>query len=171
MGYTTDFAGELTITPPLPPKLVEFMNRLTTTRRIQRNVPSIYGVDGEFYVEAKGFMGQDTDDTVVDYNRPPASQPGLWLQWEVSRDGTTLEWDGGEKFYNYVEWLAYLYTDILLPMGHTLSGKIRWRGEDFDDMGEITVEGTVIHATGYDDIECQTITPSRFVQFYESEWT
>ena len=88
----------------------------------------IYGVDGEYFVGGGGFAGQDRDDSIIDYNTPPGQfgsiadvdrysinykriingecQPSLWLQWEITNENT-LEWDGGEKFYSYVEWLKY----------------------------------------------------------------
>jgi len=165
MGYTTEFSGQLAITPPLPTVLVAYINNMANTRRMKRNLPPLYGIEGEFFVMGKGVMGQDNDPTVIDGNHPPFTQPGLWLQWIISDDGTRLEWDEGEKFYAYVEWLAYLYKEILLPLGHTLSGHIKWRGEDFDDMGNVDVDGPIIRATGYPDIDCTPDAYPRFMDF------
>jgi hypothetical protein len=169
MGYTTDFQGHLDITPALPAPLVEYLNKLAETRRMKRNLPAHFGIDGEFFAGGKGFCGQDRDDTVVEYNTPPSTQPSLWLQWNISEDGTQLKWDDGEKFYSYIEWLEYLYKEILLPLGYTLSGQIKWRGEDFDDMGKITVDGPYITADGYSPLDCTPDASPRFIEFLKVE--
>jgi hypothetical protein len=51
-----------------------------------------------------------------------------------------IEWDGGEKFYNYTEWLVYLINKILKPNGYVLNGVVQWQGEEVGDVGEIFVE-------------------------------
>ena len=66
-------------------------------------------------------------------------QPGLWCQWVPSDDGTTLAWDEGEKFYNYIEWLQYLIGHFIKPWGRILSGEVYWQGEESDDFGKIVV--------------------------------
>ena len=70
--------------------------------------------------------------------------PELYCQWVPSDDGTVLEWDQGEKFYSYVEWLDYLIERFFVPWGHTLDGSVIWEGEERDDMGTITVENNVV---------------------------
>ena len=141
MGYTTEFSGQFTFNKPLDDDTYQLVTGLATTRRMKRNVDEEkYGKDGEFYIEGGGYAGQADEDNIVDYNRPPADQPGLWLQWVPTDDRWHLEWDGGEKFYYYVEWLEYLIKKIFAPRGYVLHGEVRWRGEDFDDIGVITVE-------------------------------
>jgi hypothetical protein len=148
MGYTTDFKGGLSFSRPLTEKEIEFINEFSRTRRMGRVVTNLpkpkkdfimgsYGVEGEFYIddEAKG---------IIDYNRPPKTQPGLWCQWVVSEDGDQLEWDGGEKFYNYTEWLVYMVKNFFEPWGVKLNGTIEWRGEDWDDHGKIKVKKSLI---------------------------
>jgi len=80
MGYTTDFQGHLEIHPPLPAPLVAYINQMANTRRMKRSLPAHFGIDGEFFVGAQGFKGQNRDASVVDYNRQPSTQPSLWLQ-------------------------------------------------------------------------------------------
>lgn len=139
MGYSTDFVGGFNITPVLSQKDNEFLTRFSETRRMARNVGPEYGIQGEFYVDGTGYAGQDRDSTVIDYNSPPSTQPGLWCQWIPTEDGTRLVWDGGEKFYDYVEWLQYLIDKILAPRGYTITGTCEWQGEDSDDFGKIVV--------------------------------
>lgn len=66
--------------------------------------------------------------------------PSYYCQWRGSEDGTELEWDQGEKFYSYVEWVSYLIDHFFKPNGYTLEGEVRWQGEDTDDSGMIIVK-------------------------------
>jgi hypothetical protein len=143
MGYTTEFTGSFTITPTLTETDRVFLEKFNETRRMARNIKG-YGVEGEFYVEGKGSFGQYDDDTVIDHNRPPKTQPGLWCQWVPNEDGNELVWDKGEKFYNYVEWLEYLIKSILIPRGYTVNGEVEWQGEERDDRGMIVVKDNVV---------------------------
>lgn len=140
MGYTTDFSGSFELNKQLGPKMKEFLTKFNETRRMKRNVSDKYGVEGEFFVGGTGSFGQDSTEDIVDYNEPPSTQPGLWCQWTPTQDGMGIEWDGGEKFYNYTEWLVYLITKILEPNGYVLNGVVQWQGEDVGDVGEIFVE-------------------------------
>ncbi len=140
MGYTTDFSGSFELNKQLGPKMKEFLTKFNETRRMKRNVSDKYGVEGEFFVGGTGSFGQDSTEDIVDYNEPPSTQPGLWCQWTPTQDGMGIEWDGGEKFYHYTEWLVYLITKILEPNGYVLNGVVQWQGEDVGDVGEIFVE-------------------------------
>lgn len=152
MGYSTDFYGSLDITPAPSSELKTFVSALNKTRRVKRAVDPMYGIEGEFYVHGKGFMGQDSDDTVVNPNQPPSTQPGLWMNWNI--DSGELEWDGGEKFYNYIEWLSYLINNVFAPLGYKLNGQISWRGEDNSDIGVIKADDnklTVYYGIMFED--------------------
>lgn len=150
MGYSTDFEGKLKFNRKLTEKEANFINKLAETRRMARNVDPKYGVEGEFYVE-----GDDWNDpTVIDGNAPPRTQPGLWCQWVVTDDRQFLEWDGGEKFYNYVEWLEYIINNVfpyILEDGDEplmLSGVVEWQGEESNDIGRIVVNNNVVSTHG-----------------------
>ena len=151
MGYTTDFNGYMTIEPPLKPEQVSYINKFSETRRMERDpdkasqipdplreaVGLPIGEEGGYFVAGVGFAGQDKDDSVTDSNEPPAGQPGLWCQWVISKDGSYLEWDCGEKFYEYESWLRYIQEHFLTPWGSKLNGKIEWSGEELTDMGTL----------------------------------
>lgn len=126
MGYTTKFRGSFTVTPPLNPAQVAYINKFRETRRMKRDakitaarpdpirdaVGLPVGIEGGYFVGAAGDFGQEGDGWgesrnatmkalgILDYNDPPAGQPGLWCQWEVSEDGTAIKWDEEEKFYD-----------------------------------------------------------------------
>lgn len=196
MGYTTDFSGELTLSKPLTVSQFKYLEKFSQTRRmgrdvsklmelykgkggypgktVKKNTPEeIYGKEGEYFVGADGFKGQDDKcPSIIDYNTPPGQigyqdktmdfdkrwkennrrtnkgecQPSLWCQWVVedNGDGQVLQWDQGEKFYHYIEWLKYLINHFFEPWGVKLNGQIDWYGEDRSDMGRITVKDNVV---------------------------
>jgi hypothetical protein len=160
MGYSTSFSGEWTITPPLEARHAQYLRAFNETRRMTRNAVLTaqmpdglreramlpVGEEGGYYVGARGPFGQDLTPDILDYNRPPAGQPGLWCQWTPNEDGTALVWDEGEKFYFYVEWLTYLIGHFLEPWGYRLNGEVRWQGEDSDDRGVIYVRDNQVAA-------------------------
>jgi hypothetical protein len=128
-----------------------------------------YGKDGEFFVKDDGDFGQGKDSSIIDYNTPPGqlgyedksmawdkrykenqkrtkegkAQPSLWCQWVIN-ERNELVWDGGEKFYSYVEWLQYLITNFFQPWGVLLNGEIEWVGEESSDLGKIIVNNNII---------------------------
>ena len=69
--------------------------------------------------------------------------PSIWCDWIVS-ESNIIEHNGGEKFYNYTEWITYLIENYFEPNSHKLNGEVRWRGEDFDDIGKIVIENNIV---------------------------
>jgi len=160
MGYHTDFDGSFTVTPALSQAHADYLTAFAGTRRMARNANKTaempdalreevglpLGPQGAYFVGAVGGEGMDcagqrrTSD-ITDYNRPPQGQPGLWCQWVPSQQGRDLiEWDGGEKFYNYVEWIEYLIEHFLNKWGYKLNGMVEWSGEEDDDRGRIVID-------------------------------
>jgi hypothetical protein len=158
MGYTTDFQGKLDFNKPLSDKMFEFLKLFNETRRMKRNVDESFGIEGEFYVFGGGDYGQDREETIVDYNKEPSTQPSLWLQWTPTEDRLSLEWDCGEKFYSYTEWLVYLIHKVLAPNGYVLNGTIVWQGEETGDVGEIFVENNRVYTQAWKEEKIE-VTP------------
>jgi hypothetical protein len=145
MGYLTNFSGKFFLNKPLDDVTFNFLKKLSETRRMSRRIDVQYGVEGEFYVDGTGFRGQDIDSTVIDHNREPKTQPSLWCHWMPTDDRLHIEWDGGEKFYGYIEWIEYLISKVLAPRGYVVNGDVAWRGEDFDDTGVIEVNDNMVN--------------------------
>lgn len=158
MGYSTSFYGSFDITPALNEAQVAYLLAFNETRRMSRD-PAIaatlpdpkreavglpIGPQGAYFVGGRGDFGQDNDESVLNNNREPSGQPGLWCQWVPTADGSGLEWDGNEKFYDYEEWLGYIVTHFLKPWGCTLNGCVEWEGEEEEDTGAIGVINNVI---------------------------
>lgn len=158
MGYTTDFNGFFTLDRPLTHEHGEYLAAFAETRRMRRDAKIAetlpdprriitglpIGPEGAYFIGGGGYAGQDRDGSILDFNFPPAGQPGLWCQWVPSGDNARIQWDGGEKFYDYVEWLQYLLDNFLIPWGYTLNGDVSFQGEDDDDRGVIMVRNNQV---------------------------
>lgn len=158
MGYTTDFSGRFDTNKPLTDKMFDFLKKFNETRRMGRNVDAAFGVEGEFYIFGGGDYGQGSEANIIDHNTPPRTQPGLWCQWTPSDDRMGIEWDCGEKFYHYTEWLVYLIHKILAPNGYVLNGTVTWQGEETGDVGEIIVENNRVYSQPWKDSK-REVTP------------
>lgn len=161
MGYQTDLYGEFTLDKPLTPEHKAYLEAFNASRRMKRNATITetfsdpvrlaaglpIGKDGGYYVGSSGSdHGQVRSADIIDYNRAPDGQPGLWCQWVPGEAGATIEWDGGEKFYDYVDWIKYIVEHFLAPWGYSLSGEIEWNGDDSDDRGTIYAKDNQIEA-------------------------
>lgn len=161
MGYTTDFSGQIDVVPPLSAEEVDYLTRFNETRRMLRR-------KGPYFVGGGGLYGQAIEADVIDGNRPPEGQPGLWCQWRPTLDGHGIEWDEGEKFYCAAEWMKYLIVHFLgteplakaeLPFlqGHTLNGVIQAQGEDLEDRWELIVEDNVVSVATFSRVRGEPV--------------
>lgn len=158
MGYSTDFNGRFELDRPLAPQHKAYLDAFSRTRRMQRDetktasrpdslreaVGLPVGVQGGYFVGSTVDLGQEQTDDVTQYNDPPVGQPGLWCQWSPSDDSAAIIWDSGEKFYNYVEWIAYLIDHFLAPWGYVVNGEVDWSGESSGDIGKIVVTDNAV---------------------------
>jgi hypothetical protein len=160
LGYTTEFKGSFKFDKQVDENILKILNGLNITRRMKRDIKVIaqkvkmnladailkYGPEGELYFNENDFkdFGQSDDGSILDYNKPPNSQPGLWCQWKYDSDTNSLMWDGGEKFYNYTEWLDYLIEYVLKPNNYILNGEVSWQGQEYSDKGTIIVKDNKI---------------------------
>jgi hypothetical protein len=138
MSYYNEFWGQFELDKELSDEMFDFLKSFNKTRRVVRNVSSEFGVEGEFFVE-------ENPDTVIDYNTPPSTQPGLWCQWTPTEDGKGIEWDGGDDFYCHAEWIVYLVNKILAPNGYVLNGTVHRVGEEEGDKEKIIVKNNKIY--------------------------
>jgi hypothetical protein len=124
MGYSTSFDGTFTIEPPL-----------TAEHAID------YGAMVALLWDREVPQGM------------PAGHPDAYLQWQLSYGNAGLEWDGGEKFYAYTEWLAWLVEFWFRPRGYKVSGEVRYQGEEIGDTGVLRVVDGVVSkvAATFDD--------------------
>ncbi len=153
MGYTTDFDGRIEVSPPLNTAEIKYLAKFARTRRMERK-------SGPYFVDGSGDYGQGRDADIIEFNRPDASQPGLWCKWVPTEDGSALEWDGREKFYNSEEWMTYIIGHFLksgahaysasdpqfneFTFNHVCEGTIYAQGEDPDDIWRLVVKDNVV---------------------------
>lgn len=159
MGYNTDFEGAFKVTPPLTKDEIIYLEKFSGSRRVSRNTSKLpggckyakavglsLGDEGEHYVESAddGNMGQLSHPSVVSQT-PPGEQPGTWCEWVPSDDGKYIQWNGGEKFYDYVDWIKYIIKHFIIPWGKKLDGEVQWVGEDvFSDRGIIIIKDNIV---------------------------
>lgn len=147
MGYHTTFEGGFYFNKPIYRDLKAYINEFCSTRRMRRDpeiIKTLYpdwrshcfngflGFEGEYFTKTT-----IRDTSVIDFNIPPVTQPGLWCDWIIKDD--QLVWNGAEKFYNYTEWLKYLIKNFFSPLGYILDGDVEFQGEDSEDYGVIHV--------------------------------
>lgn len=145
MGYTTDFEGRIEIEPALNTDEIAYLNKFSDSRRMDRE-------NGPYFVDGDGDAGQGNGpDEVYDHNHPHSSQPDLWCQWVPTDDGTALEWNGFEKFYESAKWMQYIMDHFIgstpaakdeLPFlqGHVCNGTISAQGEEPHDAWLLLVQ-------------------------------
>lgn len=80
----------------------------------------------------------------MDRSQNPEGAPDAYCQWEPTPDGEGLQWDGGEKFYEYTAWLRWLADNWFKPKGIILNGTLRYQGEEIGDVGRIEVKDSVV---------------------------
>lgn len=81
--------------------------------------------------ELEGVDGREANDS---------DMPAGYNQWNLTRDCQGIEWDGGEKFYDYEEWLQYLVDKVIAPAGIELTGSVAYSGKDVEDVGLLLIE-------------------------------
>lgn len=149
MGYTTNFDGSVSVTPPLNPAEIEFLREFARSRRMRRP-DGPYSTRDYDYHELGG----------TDYNRSHDGQPSLWCDWEPTYGGTGIEWNGTEKFHDADIWMAYVIDHFLKPGGHAqgqigfedftfdhvVNGTIHAQGEDRDDTWDLVVTANTVTA-------------------------
>jgi hypothetical protein len=165
MGYDTEFTGHITVSPPLNAAEIGYLRKFANTRRMNRR-------KGPYFVDGSGYAGQGHDADILDHNTPGEGQPGLWCKWVPTDDGTAIEWSGAEKFYDGMEWMAYLIDHFLtanatasrapahvaayftgFTFDHVLNGEIEAQGEESDDHWLLVVKVNVVSAVDLPEAE------------------
>jgi hypothetical protein len=136
MGYSTSFTGRFLLDEPLTAEQLSAI---------------------------KGLAGRDVREgcDLGDGFRAPSN----YCDWVPSKDGKGVEWNGGEKFYSYVEWLELIIGRYLKPWGHTLSGRVGWQGEEGADQGVIHVRANRVQA-----IKNVIVKPEPFIEKPEPDF-
>ena len=155
MGYDTAFYGRFAVTPALKPEHLAYLTAFAETRHVSHNPGQLatvadpvreavklpLGPEGMFFVgklENADLRGREECTRL----------PGLYCHWVPTGDGRGIEWDGTEKFDNYVEWMRFQLNTFLLPWGYSVSGTVEWQGDEPRDRGQITVKAGSCESEG-----------------------
>lgn len=165
MGYTTWFEGELTPNKPFKKEFINYINAFSGKRHEPRDVEIIKRSDpdwakhcldgnlgpcGMYYVGSfdEGIIGHSFNKGIIDHHTLAKGYtcPGYWCNWYINEETGVVEWDEGEKFYNYIEWLKFLIDNFFEPAGYKLNGEIFWEGEEREDTGVIVVKDNLVYS-------------------------
>lgn len=108
MGHTTVYEGSVSVTPSLNEHEIAFLERYAGSTSIE--TPS-----GPYW------FGERTAEDKAYYDRLPgrairvSGTPGYRCEWKPDREGTSLAWNGAEKFYHGEKWMQYLIAQFLGP--------------------------------------------------------
>ena len=148
MGYTTWFEGGLTPNKPFKKEFINYINAFSEKWHEPRDVEIIkrsdpdwakHCLDGNLGPYGMYYVG-NFDEGVIDRSLAKSyTCPGYWCNWCINEETGVVEWNGGEKFYQYTDWLIYLIENFFEPAGYILNGEFIWIGEDSDDRGKISV--------------------------------
>ncbi len=102
----------INISPALNAQEIDFLTKFSETRRMLRK-------KGPHFVGTGWRFCQETEDDVINYNKPGEGQPSLWCNWKPTADGTALVWKYEEGIGKAAAWKRYLVEHFL--QGHTCS--------------------------------------------------
>ena len=155
MGYSTDFNGEIKISPKLKANDKEFLDKFFQIRHMKRDMSKLKGIsknaikefgkDGCFYLKDYDNFNEMFDDkTIINVNNS-GDMPSLWCDLEIVEENgeSFIQWNGSEKTYGVnVEngWFTWLIDNFFKPCGYVLNGEMTWQGEEDDDIGTIKIE-------------------------------
>jgi len=119
MGYTTEFDGSF---------------KVTTNEQCSDQ----YAIDN-FAVSMHEMHETRHGDNIREFSYAPS----FYCQWVFDDLACSVKWDGGEKFYEYVEWLR-IVVDAADDHDLVLNGKVRYQGERMEDAVTITIENNKV---------------------------
>lgn len=124
MGYNTDFSGQFYITPAVDDATAAILEAI-----------------------------HDDSKRAEKTYKLPKMPERAYCQWQMVETRDALEWDCGEKFYDYIQWAEYLQK-LLADRGYKMTGEVDWQGEDTEDRGTIVaVDGKITTRPINDDVD------------------
>lgn len=84
MGYTTEFQGQFDLNKPLTQELANYLNNLSGTRRMKRNLDSKFGVDDAH--STAQVMAKDAQDVGVSTPEALAAEGVGWVNYPIPEE-------------------------------------------------------------------------------------
>lgn len=165
MGYHTELKGSFRLDRQMDPAHAAYLRKFASIRHMKRNpvllkdLPDPLRRSIGLPIGEQGMFFTGDAGPSLDQNSPPVRCPGLWCQWVPTPNDDGIEWDGREKFDNYVEWIQLIITEFLVTWGYKLNGKVHWQGEESEDRGTIMVKDNVISLVKADDVLPESDVP------------
>lgn len=134
--------------------------RILQCRRKESDMGYTTEFDGEFKLNKP--LDDDTFYALEDLDGSfsHGELPDSYCQWKVGTDWQSLKWDGGEKFYYYIEWIRAINRRYLLPKKYLISGEVLFQGESLKDCGRIiATDGKIEVFWNYDDPKLSNFAP------------
>ena len=142
MGSAISRSGQFTVSPPLTEEHAAYLHRFNQTRRMKRDSTLVtampdrnreavglpVGRQGGYFVGAAADDSSYREPSVVDANKPPSGQPGLWCPWAPTKDRTGIQLAGLPSNAKG-QWLRYIIDHFLKPWGYTVDGLVLWEDE------------------------------------------
>ena len=159
MGYSTDFNGEIKISPKLKANDKEFLDKFFQIRHMKRDMTKLKdisenlikecGKDGCFYLKDYDNFNEMYDDKTIININDSGDMPSLYCNLEIVEENgeSFVQWNGSEKTYGVnVEngWFTWLIDNFFKPGGYVLNGETTWQGEEDDDTGTIKIENNIV---------------------------
>lgn len=110
MGYTTEFEGVLKFACPMPQEGLAYLNSM---------------------------LGINPDDH-PEFNK--GGRQLSYIQFQITKDFSGIEWDGNEKFYYAVNACNFIIENMQLKFpGFGLTGELLAQGEEIGDVWKLVI--------------------------------
>lgn len=101
-----------------------------------------YTTDFEGRINLSRELTMSEAQAILDFSETrhdPTQMPGYNCDWEPTRDGYGIQWNGIEKFYDADAWMQVVLDRFITPLGIAANGVINAQGEDPSDVWRLKV--------------------------------
>lgn len=147
MGYHTCLKGVIKISPSLNGSKLAYLQAFTKCRHMRLNLRECERIADPLRCAVGLPPGLWTIPNtmlppLVLTPNCPGMAPSFNCPWEISEDGSAMEWRKVEKPKAYDAWVEVLAT-LMKYWGHELHGSITYEGEEVADQGVMHVNTTL----------------------------
>ena len=166
------YAGQIKVAEKMPIDIVNYINCFSAIRHVKRDNKKLkeihpdwaehvfdyrLGTQGEYYVPINEPNEKDNydDKSIVDFDNPPDTQPGLWCPWVLGGERTfeglenaIIEWGQWEQEmsgYEDFKWMKYMIDKFLKVKGYVCNGIISGIGENDTGHFIIAIENNIYY--------------------------
>ena len=78
--------------------------------------------------------------------------PDSYCKWAPNTKNNAIEWNEGEKFDYYIDWIKFIIKNHITPWGYIIEGLVFWNGESPGDVGVIYVKKNKVFSLEREDL-------------------